>query len=350
MAITRRELLRLIPIAGLALLLPGPTEDPRPYRPRHHDAFWRIEEDTDNEHISYDEAAQLAVRFNNAFNRLPPYHPLVTKDMLSLWAMELIPFYPYEGAVDKAVVPKIIDLFWFSQEPDAHTHVLGRSDCDTFILLNVRLSDPFSTWSDSSVEFLFTEAHELAHTTQGTTICSIANNDPLVDEKIHQIEWTAQIVAFENVSALADDGNVYALYALADELRGVAGSVARAAAIRENRVPEYDALREQLYPGELARAHYERSKRFWAGKDEELLSEISRYDEAVLNTFAQAQAGNGIVDGLALQPEFDPATFTFKPRQLKIDDTLYVLAHLEEMIEDARKQIESGKVVLRFKQ
>lgn len=358
----RREFLYLTAIAGAGLaaaaadLTLGVTAGLTARRVRryvdHYDPFLKIEGDNNPETIGFDEAAQLAIRFDHAFDRLPSYEPLISDETMLLWALELLPMYPYEGAADEVLIPDEIKLqpFFYKEYFERHEGALGVSDCESYALANLRLENPYSSWyRDSS--FQFTTAHELAHVLQRAEFCG-TEDDPITEEERDLVETTAQVVALEVMSALANGKNIYALYAVAFEMRGIAISIARAASIREGRQQDFEKLRPRLTPGALAQANFDRNKRNIA--EEDLLVLIERYDLTVLEKIMAAQRSDWIVRGLALPPirkekndlgevvKVDPP----KVRDFLINDTIYLLNNLEAMVEDARRQIESGEFTL----
>lgn len=317
-----------------------------------YNPYWKVEGDNHPETIGFDEAAQLALRFDRAFDRLPPYKPLVSDEAMVLWAWELLAMYPIEGVSDEVIIPDEIGLrlFYYKEYYEKHEGALGVSDCKSYAFLNLRQGNPYSGLYRNS-SFDFTVAHEFAHIFQTEEFCG-TRNDPITEEERDLVETTAQIVALEVMSALANGGNIYALYAVAYEMRGIAVSIARATAIREGRQADFKRLRSRLTPGAIAQAKFERNQRNMS--EEDLLTLIDRYDLAVLETIMAAQQGDGIVRGLALPPirkekndlgEVVPVAPP-RVRDFLIDDTIYLLGNLEAMVENARQKILSGEFKL----
>ena len=247
------------------------------------------------------------------------------------YAAEIIPQFAYEGFEVRPKFPPKIEYILFDDGNTAN-HVLGRSNCRDYAVLNVRMALPRSSWGDG--EELFTLIHELAHTQQGQTKDGCGNPD------IALIENSAQIASIEVASGLANQGNTEYFVALVGELRGMAISTAYGAAIREKRMDDFRTLRGELSPGAMSEARFAKSERRWSNDQGSLMEIIRRYNETPLQMIIKAgRGGGGEVETLAFPPMYTEAGSAYwnlytEPAPWKIDDTLYVFEHLEEMVAD----------------
>ena len=293
-----------------------------------------IEFDGDNERISFEEASALAKRFDKAFDKLPEIKFDDSRNALYTYAAEIIPQFAYEGFEMRPKFPSNIEYILF-EDGDAANHVLGRSNCQDYAVLNIRMALPRSSWADG--DELFTLIHELAHTQQGKTKDGCRNPDGAL------VENTAQIAAAEVCAGLANQGNIEYLAAFVGEIRGMAISTAYGAALNDKRMDEFMKLRGELSPGAMSAARFAKSARRWASDQFHLKEIIKRYNETPLKMIISAgRGGNGEIKGLAFPPVYSQDessrwTIYTTPIPPKIDDTLYIFEHLEEMVNDVAK-------------
>ena len=177
-----------------------------------YDSTFKIEFDGNQDKLSFNECAQLAKRFDRIYDSLPESRPSMTQKDLLKWAVEVIPMFEYEGFVAPARWPEKdeIGFYAFASGSD-HNHILGRSNCDSYAILNYRVANEHSSWfqdDDTITAFI----HELAHVQQGSE-CA---------QPTGRVENTAQIMTLEVASALVNQGNMEVLPSLVSEIRGMA--------------------------------------------------------------------------------------------------------------------------------
>jgi hypothetical protein len=142
------------------------------------------------------------------------------------------------------------------------------------------------------------------------------------------VETTAELMSWEVLAGLANQGNRIALFVLIYDLRSGALSTAQGLALAAGN----EAMRQ--FEGELRKvqghdvlkwARYEKSMRYWANDMERLEWILANYSAAPMNLVARHKFGGTIPD-LAMDTD---------TRDLEIDDLLYVLEHAEEMVDQA---------------
>ena len=211
--------LELLLVFAIVLLVKGSTQLRDEYNSMVVDPVMGILVDQD-ETLNFKEASDLALRFHTLVEKLEDenWQLYATPTTIDLWALELLGMFPYEGAVIQTQVPQILEATpWI--DGGSHNHVGGRSNCETYAVLNFRYVNPVSEWYKSKT-WPITIAHELAHVQQGHRVCFNADRD--------LVENTAQIVAWEVMSSLANSGNQDALKIMIYEMRSVALGSARA--------------------------------------------------------------------------------------------------------------------------
>ena len=279
------------------------------------------------EGFGFEEAIEFATRIDNCLDQIPSIEPDATSEGLYRYAAEIIPQFEYEGIVPQSYFPKEVKFAYFGDGMEAN-HILGRSDCQSFAVVNSRVANPVSSWYESD-DLVFTLTHELAH---------VAQQEMCYTEDRSFIENSAQIAAMEVCSGLALSGNKEFFRAALDELRGMTMGTAMAVAIKEKRMDEYRNFREKRSPGAIPKARFERSQRFWEDSPNELGEILSRYNQAPMDMMLKAIKGNDEIK-LAFPPIYEnerpyPAA---EPRPIKLDDTHYLIKNMEALTMDFNK-------------
>lgn len=325
--VSRRDFIKagLATLGGLFIVGNAVANEARHYLSR--DPVFKIEFDNNDEGMSFDEAAALAIRFDKAFDRLPVPEFANTPEELTEFALELLPQFEHEGIVSQSHYPEVVEFTYYT-DGNLANQVLGQSNCSTYAKVNGRITFETSTWGDT--EALFTIAHELTHVQQSSTIC-YTNERSLVEN-------SAQIGAMEVVCGLANQGNPMYLWAAIDELRGMTLSAALGLALKENRMGEFEELRQQLSPGAFSEARFQKSQRRWTEDPVRLAEILEWYNVTPINMIIKAiRENNNQITGLAF-PEIDTSRETgvygsSEPLTLALDDTAWVIEHLEELVD-----------------
>ena len=323
--LSRRDFLKLAgETAGvLALIAYGRLHN----RQLNLDPVFKVDFDKDLENLNYNEASRLALRFDKVADKLPEQFVEPTKENLIKLALEIIPQFEYEG-IAKSQYPKEID-FKFYADGDRANHVLGQSDCSTWAVINGRASLDTSAWYGEDI--VFTLAHELAHVAQTQPLCISADRA--------LIENSAQIGALEVCSGLANQGNKLFLRATVDEIRGMAITSAYGLALKENRFEEFKDLRSKLSPGAISEARFAKSRRRWSTDPMQLQEIIYRYNITPMNMVINAiSTNNSEISGLAFPNNLPQERLTPVAPPIKLDDTKYLIEHLEEIVNDSIKK------------
>lgn len=326
--LSRREFVTAtgLGLVGIALALLGDRTG--------WDPVFKIEFDKDNESLSFDEAATLAIRLDRAVDALPDIVPNATPAGLYRYAAEILPQFEYEGIVPRTAVPDEVAFALFLTDPQSHNHVLGRSDCENWAVLNARMGNPISSWYQDDIVAVLT--HELAHVAQGKSICRVEDRG--------LVENSAQIAAVEVMAGLGLAGNAEFLGAAVEELRGMAISTAYGLALQEGKLDDFIKLRSRVSPGAASMARFERSRRRWADDPDQLAIILDRYSIQPLNMIVRAIRENGAeITGLAFPAVFGTifggsARFDYTPQPIKLDDTKYLLEYLEEIVADTKEK------------
>src|SRR3990167_1752462 len=303
-------------------------------REKHYfDPNFKIDMDYKME-LDFDEAAQLAIRFDKAFDKLPEPKIEYNDRVLAGLAYELIPQFQYEGVTPETEWPKDVKFIIFS-DGDSANHVLGSSYCSNYAIVNGRMELPLSTFAKTDAAF--TLAHELAHVAQTRAVC-----DAVVSE---EIESSAQIGALEVTAGLALQGNPLWLWATIDELRGMAVSSAYGLALKENRFNEFHQLRGRLSPGATSEAKFQKSRRRWASDPAQLGDILYKYNVKPMNRLIYAVSHKDAqIDDLAFPPIHSERPFggsftvwTLEKRPVKLDDLAYLIQNVEPLVSDLVK-------------
>ena len=279
------------------------------------------------------EAEALALRMDALLDSLPAHQFEVFDPVL--WTYEIVPYFEYEGLTSRARYP---DSAQYTLFPGAggHFHVLGKAQCDRDgggpIFINARGLIPESvrfgeTW------LLPTLIHELIHA-QGGGFCSGSSES---------LESTTQMATLEVLAAMANHGNVDAVYALIDELRDMAMAAVYYEALRDNRLGDYYAFRDRIYTAPLERARSEKSRRFWfetAQSRANLKEILNKYNFIPISRVLEGlKADEPRIENLYLgewveygRSSTSGAPDKYAPRSLKIDDLAYFLEHVEAIV------------------
>ena len=328
---SRRTAIRLMAVlggAGIGVAATGVRatmdligEEEKTYR----DPQFKVDMDYKME-LDFDEAAQLAKRFDKAFDKLPEPKIEYTDKVLAGLAYELIPQFQYEKITPGAEWPQTVEFMVFP-DGDSANHVLGRSDCNEYAVVNGRMSLPLSTFAKN--EAPFTLAHELAHVAQTQSVCRAVASE--------EIESSAQIGALEVTAGLALQGNPLWLWATVDELRGMAMSSAYGLALKENGFEKFHDLRKQLSPGAMSEARFMKSRRRWSSDPEQLEDILNKYNTKPLNRVIYAISHKDAqISDLAFPLVSQQGPFISR-QSVKLDDLGYLITNLESLVDDSVK-------------
>lgn len=274
----------------------------------------RVDENT---WLNFDEAAALVRKWSHVVDDIEAtgWSPIFDDDAMLAWMSEVTPMFEYEGLV-RQTHDEIQGLVVSFAEGFAHNHIAGRSDCETYVALNRRFTTPISSWYEHQT-WPATLAHELAHVQQGPACSRDISSQAL-------LENTAQIMSWEVLAALANQGSPEATLTLVYEMRGNAMSAARAMAVHEDRLEDYEKLFYDVFGDDphWVAAH-EKNLRFWVDRQDELYGIQMRYGWAPLNRVFKARHEQTIYK-LALDNSTHAA---------EIDDLVYFIQHMEELVE-----------------
>lgn len=313
--------------AGGGLLL-------RASQPHPEDPAFKTEFDLNNEALSFEEACGVARRMDSVskFMDLDNWNLSTTYEDLIWWAKEAAVQIEYNGAITKARFPSDIGFFMPRSGREAN-HILGRSNCANYIVLNERMQNPHTPWFQMQ-DFPGTVIHEMAHVAQGE-VCYAAPSE--------NIENTAQLVMIEVLASMGNKGNAEAFKALVWEFKHMATTAAYSVALTENRMPEFEKFKLSLNPSAVDIAKWEAAKRTWADKQYELKDMLYKYNYMPVNLLVTGvRNGTNTIEGLALEPNYgDTGTFHYpgEPRSFKVDDFAYATTNCEAL---AREYVKGG--------
>lgn len=270
------------------------------------------------EWLGFDEAADLAKRFDRMVDRIDASDwsaGKATDENMTDWAYEITPMFTYEGLVTEgnATFDFFTNPFFDGYN---HNHIAGRSDCATYVLLNARYKNKFSGWYQKNL-WPVVLAHEIAHAQQGASCDREYNTQD-------NIENSAQIMAWEVMAAVANQGSKEAVLSMAYELRASALSAAAAMAGFEDRQDDYDSLIDDIFEGDAHEtARRAKGMRFWSSDLEQLEALRMRYSWTPLNLVFEAR-NEGTIYQLSVSNDTHSAD---------IDDLLYFIEHMEELVD-----------------
>lgn len=273
----------------------------------------------DDDRLDFDESARLARRFDTMVDKINDanWSPQANSGNIRDLMYEVTPMFMYEGLVTQTNSEFETIPFSFSDGFD-HNHIAGRSNCETYVLLNARYQNENSGWYNRA-NWPVVMAHEIAHAQQGSACSREYNSQDL-------IENSAQVMAWEVMAALSSQGSSLATLALVCEFRGVAMSSAGALAVEEGREEDYEKLLQDVYGNEPQKmSSVTKALRFWADDMEELSTLRIRYSWTPLNMVFKARS-EGTVYQLAISND---------THSVEIDDLIYFLRNAEELTEAA---------------
>ncbi len=267
------------------------------------------------------------------------YRPEVSIEDVRQWVDELVPMYSYQGATDVSRFPDEVG-YQVQRDGFRHNHVLGTSDCEEFVSLNARFGNPHSTWYKS--RFLGTLAHELAHIQQGR-VCR--------ERPVSEVENAAQVVSFEVLAALANQGNMEAAFALVWELKATAVLAVLYFALRDHGLDEFSSWYGRLSRDPITDAIMDNYIRGWLNRGKwEWLDVLRTYRLKPYEMITSAHRySDDRVYGMAIAKryyEYDQrryANISVEDRGFVIDDLVYFLGHAEVMVNDyVERYIQGG--------
>jgi hypothetical protein len=317
--LNRRDFLRASVIAGAGATLYGIS---RQIDKQYKDPTFKIEFDHEPL-VSFKEASDFLLRMDGLQDKLEePIIPATPQNITAL-VQEIVPYFEREGATDNAWFPKDVNYF-VARDDGTHMNVSGRSDCDRFVV-NYRHANPWSAWSKDS-DWIGTVVHETAHVQQRPDVC-------FNSERVN-VENTAQIVATEVMAGMVNDRNDLMVYPLIDELKSYAGGTAYSIALRDKRLDDYERLRRKVKNSPRSEAGYQRSRRYWRGKQDQLNFILTAYYELPFNKIVGGiRENNNYIYDLALPSHFNTMGQN-RPRRFKVDDIQYFLENAEERVEE----------------
>lgn len=277
----------------------------------------------ENPWLSFDEASALVKKWTRVIDDIEAtdWSPSLTNENMLHWMSEATPMFENEGLVAETS-DGIQGLIVSFAEAFAHNQFAGQSDCETYIMLNRRFTTPISSWYENQT-WPATLVHELAHVQQGP-----ACNPDITSQAL--LENTAEIMSWEVLAALANQGSPEATLTLVYELRGTAMSAARAMAVHENRLEDYEKLFYDVFGHDASWvAAHEKNIRYWIDRQDELHGIQKRYGWAPLNRVFKARY-EGTIYKLALDNSTHAA---------EVDDLIYFIEHMEELVEWALENV-----------
>lgn len=277
---------------------------------------------------------------DGVLDQLPAEEPMsVTQDDITLWALETLPMFGYEGLLNYPVVPSAIELVP-TLSPMEHNHILGRALCTypgapiaapNNIEMNFRTANPHSAWFGEGDRFLPTLIHEMIHI-QG--VCGSGEAS----------ETATQLVTLEVLAALVNGGNEEALRPLLQELRDIALASLQLEAWQgtDEDFQEYREFRDTVLTSAVERARFEKSIRFWSqsfSHKAQLTYILRAYNDSVWRHLNTAFADEDSYTGDLYIPEFgDTAsrrTLTYDGRRpFKMDDLVYFIENAEDLVRE----------------
>jgi len=259
------------------------------------------------------KAKALAVKMDRILDQMEEPE-FVALDLQGAWEFEILPYLEYEGLTQAVNAPVVL----FEPQPGtSHRHIAGWTYCKDSVVLNIRFINWTSPWYDDP-SALMTAIHEIVHA-QGGDFCSFISE---------VAESRTQLGTLEVAAALANDGNPVALYALLDELRGIAADTVLADYLSRNDLDGFREWRKTIFPGAAREAKFEKSMRFWSYQMSDLKGILDRYSVSVFRDF---QDGQFKVDLPETQLKnvgdgFDDIVL--------LDDLMWVIDHAEDMAND----------------
>ncbi len=159
------------------------------------DSVFKIDFDEKRE-LSFNEAAQIALRLNRLSEQLPPYRQEISLAWLESLMARFMPVLVDVGVISQPVFP-VLEVVHFSDR-FVWTNVRARTEnCGPVLEITDRLFDPTDPWSRQPGRAMAMIAHEIIHPQQGTGICRAAalGGETLI------VESSANIASMEVMAA-----------------------------------------------------------------------------------------------------------------------------------------------------
>lgn len=327
MPLTRREVLidgailavgytagKLFPALELKSLQPQPINYllPQASIPSEWNVEFKKGEPTREDGLSF------GIAMGKAKEKVKPFIPEIpqTEEAIQELAKEIIPYFRYEKISFQEVDPTKIKFDRLIG--DWNFHILGMADCqmkeDGALTLNARYLNPFSVFNERYPVFS-TLAHELGHF-NGT--CNTQSED---------LEVYTQLSSIEVMSAMAREGNPYALWGLLDELETFGLSYAMTKCLEEDN--NLDWYRDKFIKprGTQVEARFTRMMDYWADSLGGLRRVLKRYWGRPYELMSQTME-----HPLAITPR--SAAVQNYSDSIEMNDTRWMLSNFNQYIND----------------
>lgn len=253
-------------LISIALFTPGAGAAPRVINPTYGVPI------ANEIHITIAEEQAFVARLQRQIERLPVVHPITSQNDLYTWAIELLPFYSYEGLVDYGISRLPSDITFVVYPGDSAFHLLGQAACNADgkdegpISINSRYSNPVSPMYGRD-DALWTLTHELQHM-QGGTFCK--GDSPT-------LETNTQLGSTEVMAAMVNYGNTVALRPFLEEVRDMGIGAIESVMPRD----AFNVWFGNLYHHDPIRmGRFWKSTRHWADDPLGLATILTKYDKA----------------------------------------------------------------------
>jgi ABC-type cobalt transport system substrate-binding protein len=283
----------------------------------------------------YEDFADLAIRIDKVLDNSDlQVGALHTQEDIQNWIRETVPFFVYEGITYHAWPVESVTFEYYEEGlARNHIHLLGRANCFTGeITMNKRFINPVSPMYDDASTAISTLIHEVAHI-QG--ICFSGG-------RIHS-EAMTQLAMLEVMAAMANRGNVEALYIFLDELRYMLVTGALIAAREEGK--DHQELVQAVYgDNPLMIARLEKAQRYWESDRERYEEIVEWYNYSPMyEVLANLHTGEirglmfpinhycGSGYGFPYYEEVSEFDILKCMQPFKFDDMKYIIEHLEEL-------------------
>ncbi|OGD71211.1 hypothetical protein A3A84_02115 [Candidatus Collierbacteria bacterium RIFCSPLOWO2_01_FULL_50_23] len=311
----------------------------RLFRVKRYDLTTGIEIDSDDEHVSFAEAAQLCRHLGDSFRRLDLDHwrEELTVERLKKWTEIVVLQMNAEDFIDWPDINRANDepdeskLFYVPKDGSDANHVLGVSDCQTTAKLTGLFINPYSDLYNSP-DWLGIRIHELVHKlAQETTICKGTPPD--------QMEASANIIMLLTLAAMANRGMATAFKSFVFEFTDVCLGATRYLVSNEEELREYEEIRTTIRPGIISQTRYEKLNREYSGNQYERLEILKKYSYLPLEKIMRAHLkSHDLLKDLTLQPRFvypKGSSFNvaphYEPRIVNLHNWSWIMFHLEEL-------------------
>lgn len=259
---------------------------------------------------SFGQALAVASELDRLGDQLEPPPMERTTNAIQILAIEVAPYYQYEGISRWTIIPYTSAVYYDGND---NFHVLGR--CYLYELvatINVRHINPWSSrWYDR--QYLAVLVHEIGHA-QGI------NRGPGPE-----MEATTQLATLEVLAAMVRDRNAWALPAFVETLRDYAENYAWSMALKQGRMDKFTEYVEARADSEYEIATFYRALDHWSPRMDELQEILTAYGEAPFVLTMESLAADDLTHcGLDSLPNGTGC--------LTLNDTAYVLRHLRELV------------------